>query len=170
MKKLGIVVTAAVLAILATTAVASAQQGVAVMWEGSGLTPVMAVPIMFGEGMVLQPEVGVLWVADKGPYPGTAFLLGASIEKHMMEGDTKPLFGAKARVEIGSPKGSDSYTDFSIGVFLGGTAKLAENVSLVGQWGPTMTLIGKRTSHGDSYATVSSTASITLRWWLWGNK
>jgi len=170
MKRFGIVATTVALAILATTAVASAQIGVAVMWEGNGIAPVFALPITFGEGMVFQPMAGIWWEGDKGPYPGTEFMIGASFEKQMGEGDTRPLFGALAALDMISPKEGDSYTDFSIGVFVGGTAKLAENVSLVGAWGPTMTMVGKRTSAGDSYATLNSTAHVALRWWLWGNK
>ena len=170
MKKFGIVVTTAALAILATTAVASAQMGVAVMWEQGGVVPVFALPITVGDGMVIQPVAAFEWVADDGPNPGSAFLLGLGIEKHMMEGDTRPLIGAQVAVSINSPKVGDSYTNFGVGVFLGGTAKLADNVSLVGQWGPAITIVGEKGSpSGKSYATVSSQASITLRWWVFGN-
>jgi hypothetical protein len=171
MKRFGIVATTVALAIMATTAVASAQMGVAVMWDGNGLAPVMALPITIGEGMVLQPKVGILWVADDGPTPGTEFMIGASFEKHMMEGDTRPLFGVHAAVDAVSPKEGDSYTNFNLGVFIGGTAKLAENVSIVGQWGPTLTMVGEKGSvTGKSYSTLHSSAALTLRWWLWGNK
>lgn len=170
MKKFGIVVATVALAILATTAVANAQLGVAVMWEGSGVAPVFALPIAVGEAMVIQPMAGVYWVGDKGPNPGSVFMLGGSLEAHFGGGDTKGLFGGKLFVDFGSPKGGDSFTDISLGAFLGGSAKLGENLSLVGQWGPTLTLVGKRTANGENYSTISSDASITLRWWVFGDK
>jgi hypothetical protein len=169
MKKFGIVVTTVALAILATTAVASAQLGVAVMWKADGVAPIFALPIQMGDAMVIQPMAAFYWGADDSPNPGTALMLGGSLEAHMGEGDTRGLFGGKVAVEIGSPKEGDSYTDFHIGAFIGGTAKLADNVALVGQWGPTMTMIGKRSSLGKSYAVINSDASITLRWWVFGN-
>ncbi len=170
MKKFGIVATVAALAVLATTGVAGAQMGVAAIWSGGGVVPIMALPIHVGDAMVIQPMAGFDWVADKGPNPGSAFMVGGSLEAQFGGEETKALFGGKVTVDITSPKVGDSYTDFHIGAFLGGTAKLSDNVSLVGQWGPTMTMVGKRSSNGESYATVSSDASITLRWWVFGNK
>jgi hypothetical protein len=171
MKRFGIIATTVALAILATSAVASAQMGVAAMWTGSGIAPIMALPIAFGEGMVLQPMVGIHWESDKGQYfPGTAITLGSSFEKGFGTGDTHPLFGGKLAVDIYSPKVGDSWTNFNVGVFLGGSAKLADNVTLVGQWGPTITAYGKKgTISGESYTTLDSEASITLRWWVFGN-
>ena len=169
MKKFALTVVAIAFAAMLLTGSASAQMGVAVIWDGGGVAPIFALPIQMGEAMVIQPMAAFQWVADKGPNPGTAFMLGGSLEAHMGEGDTRGLFGGKVAVEITSPKVGDSFTDFAIGAFIGGTAKLADNVSLVGQWGPTMTLVGKRVSGGDSYAMLSSDASITLRWWVFGN-
>ncbi len=171
MKRIGLIIATTALAILATASVSSAQMGVAVMWEGGGIPGVFALPITFGEGMVFQPVVMIDWQGDDGPTPGTRLGLGASFEKEMGEGDTKPLFGGRAGVAIVSPKVGDSYTNFSLGVFVGGTAKLADNVSIVGQWGPDVTIVGEKGSaSGKSYASINSAASLTLRWWIWGNK
>lgn len=170
MKRFGIIATTVALAILATSAVASAQMGVAVMWQGTGIPSIFALPIEFGEGMVLQPFAGFNWVSDKGPGAGSAVTLGASFEKGFGTGDTHPLFGGKVAVHINSPKGYDSYTDFGVGVFLGGSAKLADNVTLVGQWGPMLTAFSKKSpnSLGDDWVEVNSEASITLRWFVFG--
>ncbi|MBI5868047.1 MAG: hypothetical protein HZB43_07145 [candidate division Zixibacteria bacterium] len=171
MKRIGLIIATTALAVLATAAVSTAQMGVAVMWEGGGIPSVMALPIMFGEGMVFQPMAMINWQGDDGPNPGTQIGLGASFEKQMGDADTKPLFGARAGVSIVSPKEGDSYTNFSLGVFLGGTAKLGDNLSIVGQWGPDVTIVGEKGSAtGKSYASINSAASLTLRWWIWGNK
>jgi hypothetical protein len=171
MKRFGIVATTVALAIFATTAVASAQLGVAVMWQGGGVAPIYALPIQMGEAMVIQPMAAFAWVAeDGGAIAGSAYMLGGSLEAHFGDGDAKGLVGGKLFVEFGSPKGEDTWTDFQVGIFLGGTAKLADNLSLVGQWGPTLTMVGKRSLFDKSYIAESSDASITLRWWVFGSK
>lgn len=45
MKRLGLIIATAALAILATASVSSAQMGVGVMWEGGGIPNVLALPI-----------------------------------------------------------------------------------------------------------------------------
>lgn len=169
MKKLSVVLAGVAIVVMATGGAANAQIGVGTMWQGNGVPQTMLLPIMFGEGMVLQPMASIFSYSDGASF--TDIGLGVSIEKHMREG-TSPLFGGKVLVDIGSPDEGDSWTNFAFGVFVGGTAELGDNVDLIGQWGPTVSIFDENSPAsiaGFSDATViRSEASITLRWWLWG--
>jgi hypothetical protein len=165
MKKLSVVLAGVAIVVMASGGAANAQMGVATMWTGSGVPDVMALPIMFGEGMVLQPMVA--FVSESNSGTNTDVGLGLSIEKQMREG-TSPLFGGKAMVDIGSPDVGDSWTNFGFGVFVGGTAQLGDNVDLVGQWGPSVYIYAKESPVYTDETVIQSEASITLRWWLWG--
>jgi len=181
MKKLGLIVAVAAFAAMTLTGLASAQNiGVGLLWEGSGITPDMVLPIKLGEDMVIQPVVGFDAVKDVK----TEFRFGASFEKHLNTDPTTGLFGAKIYADFTSPSKPSSsaipedksYLDLTFTVFLGATAKLADNVSLVGQWGPYLTAVGERKEslHGVETVTAKSTtligsaASLTLRWWIFG--
>ena len=66
--------------------------------------------------------------------------------------------------------------DLNFKVFLGGSASLADNFDFVGKWGQEFTVFGKQTStvQGrettlvDSGTRISSSAMLTLRWWVIG--
>ena len=159
MRNKKLVIVGAAIMVLAFAAVSNAQMGVGVKWE-TGIPDIMTFPIMFGEGMVLQPMLGFESVSDAY----TEIEAGVSLEKHMREGTT-PLFGGYAAIDMVSPDEGDSWTNFGFGVFVGGSASLADNVDLVGQWGPSVTVLAEEA--GDA-TIVFSNASLTLRWWLWG--
>lgn len=159
MRNLKLVVAGAAIMVLAIAGVGNAQMGVGVMWE-NGIPDVMALPIMFGEGVVLQPSLYFSSVSDL--YTQVEF--GVSIEKQMREG-TSPLFGGFAAVDLVSPDVGNSWANFSFGAFVGGTASVADNLDLIGRWGPTVTVLAEEV--GDA-TIIGSDASLTLRWWLWG--
>jgi hypothetical protein len=165
MRNMKLVVAAAAIMVLAAAGVGNAQMGVGVMWTSDGVPDVMTLPIMFGEGMVLQPMVGFISVSDGASY--SEFHVGASFEKQMREG-TSPLFGGRIMVEIGSPDEGDGWTNFGIGAFLGGTASLADNLDIVGTWGPMLTMYAEESPVYTDATVISSQANITLRWWVFG--
>ena len=67
-------------------------------------------------------------------------------------------------VDIWSPDEGDSRTDFGGGIFVGGTAELADDVSIVGQMGLDVFIIGD-----DGPTTIGTHAMVTIRWWVFGN-
>jgi hypothetical protein len=165
MKKLSVVLAGVAIVVMASGGAANAQIGVGTMWTGGGVFDAMVLPIMFGEGMVLEPSAQVFSISNGASF--TEIGLGISIEKHMREG-TSPLFGGMAMVDIGSPDEGDSWTNFGFGVFIGGTAELGDNVDIVGKWGPTIGIYAEESPVYTDATVIQSEASITLRWWLWG--
>jgi hypothetical protein len=176
MKKWGVVVAVAVLVAVAACDTAQSAIGVGVEWEGNGIAPMMLLPIKLSSGLIIEPMLAFQRLDPKGyAVGGTEIVVGARIEKAMLASGTTPVFGGYALVDLTSPDVStgtapDSYTDFQFGVFLGGSASLCDQVDIVGSWGPTVMVNGKRFSGGDSWTDFSSRASITFRWWLWGTK
>ena len=165
MRNVKLVVAAAAIMVLAASGVSNAQMGVGVMWTGDGVADAMALPIALGEDMVLQPMARFFSLSDGASY--SEFGLGLSLEKRMREG-TSPLFGGKVLVEIGSPDEGDGWTNFGIGAFLGGTASLADNLDIVGVWGPTLYMYAEESPIFTDASVITSEASLTLRWWVFG--
>ncbi|GAB4317423.1 MAG: hypothetical protein Kow0074_06020 [Candidatus Zixiibacteriota bacterium] len=190
MKKAVLVLAAAAMMLAGAVGTAGAQNiGVGVLYSGSSLVPDMLLPIKLGDGsLILEPQLGLSIVSVDDPesssmaasantlgIEGTQIRFGASLEKQTNPGSTSPLFGGFARVSLTSPdaEGLDSWTDFTFGVFLGGTAELASNLEFQGFWGPMFTLNGEHTA-GDAVLTPSSTsidsmAGFRLRWFVFGS-
>ena len=176
MKKWGVVVAVAVLVAVAACDTAQSAIGVGVDWAGNGLVPMMILPIKLQSGLTIEPMLGFERLDPKGHSDGgTTIDVGGRVSKAMSASGTTPVFGGYALVHLTTPDvvtgtAPDSYTDFEIGVFLGGSASLGDKIDIVGSWGPTVTVNGKRSSDGDSSTDFDSRASITLRWWLWGTR
>jgi hypothetical protein len=176
MKKLSIVLVIAVAALL-VSAPAQAKIGVGINWNAA-VENVMVLPIKMQSGLIIEPMVGFQKI-DKNLNEGigaTEVVAGARIEKHSKMDGITPVFGGFAMIDLTSldypgdvPEGvKDSYTDFAFGVYIGGSVPVADMFDVVGMWGPTVTIIGKRSDNGDSATNFSSQAQLVLRWWLWG--
>lgn len=169
-------------ALLVAAPAAQAQMGIGVLWNASGLpsggsywstnggiVPMMVFPIMIGEGLVLQPMLGGTSVGfgDSGSRDWLELRLGGMAEYHFGSKDVTPLFGAKGLLVVNAIEDRDGWTDISLGVFLGATANVVDNVSIVGQWGPTYKFFAKDSPGGDR-TEGGTEVSLTLRWWVFG--
>ena len=167
-------------ALLVAAPAAPAQMGLGVMWTASseynnnsfspssGMVPIFAFPIMIGGSLLLQPMLGGASAVFEGATESASqFRVGGIMEYHFGGDGAVPLLGAKGLLEFNSKSVGDGWTNIHFGVFLGATADVAENVSIIGQWGPTYRFIGKEGRGFGGPELVSSTeASLTLRWWI----
>ena len=177
MKKYLVLGAVAVFAVMAAGSTANAAMGVGVKWGSNGASPEFVLPIKLASGMVIEPSLAFESVSsDAGSKQaasfsgdGTAFRVGVAVEKYMdAVGAASPLFGAKVMIDIGSPDVGDSYTDIGFSLYVGGSAALADNLDIVGYWGPEVLLIGERSPNGPTSTIIGSRASLMVRWWLWG--
>ncbi|MEW5701300.1 MAG: hypothetical protein AB1792_03625 [Candidatus Zixiibacteriota bacterium] len=205
MKKWGVLAAVAALAVVAASGTAHGAMGVGVVWDGNGgITPNMVLPIQMESGLLIEPMLGfdkidenylTITETDGGGFlaaqaktslvgSGTEIRAGVRVEKAAKMEGASPLIGGYGMLILGSPddyvEGGttvklDTYTDFSFGVFVGGSAPLANGVDIVGVWGPTVDMFGKRKAstegleaETESATNFGSRASLSLRFWLWG--
>lgn len=189
MKKAVLVLAAAAIMVVGVVGMAGAQNiGIGVEYTGSNVTPDMLLPIKLGDGsLILEPMVGLSILSVDDPEnttaasassldaEGTQLRFGLSLEKQTNPGSTSPVFGGFARMMLTSPdaEGLDSWTDFQVGAFVGGTAELASNLEFQGFWGPVFTIFGEHTA-GDvvtqlGRTRIDSMAGFRLRWFVFGS-
>lgn len=184
MRKWGLIVAVAAVAAVAVSGPAHSAIGVGVRWgQDAGLVPNMVLPVKMASGMIVEPEVGfasspissgLTAATTASTRRATQIRLGVGVEKAMKSEGTSGLFGARALVHINTFSNTDfkSRLDLAFGVYIGGTAKLADGVDIVGTWGPSVGITGKQkvkssSAESDSQTSFGSTANLTIRFWLW---
>ena len=179
MKKFGMILAVALVGVLAVSSSSQAVMGVGVDWFGtSSGDALMVLPIKMASGMIIEPMAGFAKInehASESGYGETYITVGLRVEKAQKQEGASALWGACAAVDLSSvdlPSGVEaksSFTDFMFGVYLGGSVPIADGLDLTGRWGPKVEAIGKRSDNGDGATNFGSMASLTFRWWVFGN-
>jgi len=187
MRKAKWILAAAAIMAMAVSGSVQAQTtwGVGGLWTGGEFVPNVVIPIKMASGLVLSPMVGFDNVSADTPsdelsaqssylWEGTQIRFGLIGEKQTKLDGITPVFGAHAMVGLTSPdaEGLDSWTDFEIGAFFGGSVPVAENFDLVGAASLNVTLFGEQTA-GDvilqpSITNIGTDFFAMFRWWIGG--
>jgi len=185
MKKLVLICAATVLGLFAVAGSAHAEAGVGTVWYYGSIIPDITIPIKMESGMIIEPRLGFTNISyDEGSsdlaagsvysYGGTSIRAGVSGEFPFGEGTANPMLGACVGVENVSPDNDvlDSWTNFFVDAFVGGTASLTDGLDAGVRAGAEVWLYGEQTA-GDIVVQPSATEIGTfvqffMRWWLWG--
>ncbi|HEX9750695.1 MAG TPA: hypothetical protein VGB22_05345 [candidate division Zixibacteria bacterium] len=186
MKKLVLICAATVLGLFAIAGSAHAGAGVGATWYYGSIIPDITIPIKMESGMIIEPRLGFTNISyDEGSssqaagsvysYGGTAIRLGVSGEFPFGEATAAhPMIGACVGVQNISPdvEGLDSWTDFFVDAFVGGTASLTDGCDAGVRAGVELWMYGEQKA-GDVVVEPSATEIATfvqffMRWWLWG--
>ncbi len=173
MKKFAIAVAA--LAFLATAGTAHAGMGVTSEFDG-WVDP--RIGINFGGNGTTIDILAGFWSVDTDHM---TISLGGRFEKAMTGGgNAVPVFGLLADFDMTSLDDAvvndaigekDSYTDFTVGGFLGGRVEIVEDFSIAGHMGVAAVINGKRFEDVDGTTNFGTFANLTFRWTgLWGSK
>lgn len=165
MKKFGMVAVA----LLVLVAASSAQAGVGGTLEYNGSVD-QRIGINFSSaGGSTIDILGGFMVPDGGT---NVIALGGRFEKAMTGGgNAMPVLGVLADVYLGSPDVGDSWTDFSVGGFLGGKVEIVEDFSIVARMGVAVDIVGARAANFDSSTNFGTFANFVIRVTnLWGGK